>query len=176
MNASTDVSDANGVDRVREAQKLIASDDLQEAGEVLESISFDQVEAEEKVIGRFLALYVADIQERYVDALHHGDALLEAGARDPAIFHLTGKALWESGSERGGAEALIKAAEILIDYEDLDWDELMIDPKAIFFLAGEAAAWFEQYEESMIFYEEALELAPGNQTIEEAMEEVDRRY
>lgn len=176
MSGSTDLSDTGNDELVREAQQLIASDDLAEAGQLLESITFDDIESDQQVIGRFLALYVADIQERYVDALHHGDALLEAGARDPAIFHLTGKALWQQGAERGGAEALIKAAEILLDHEELDWDNLMVDPKAVFFLAGEAAAWFEQYEEARTFYEKALDLAPENETIEGAIEELDQRY
>lgn len=176
MDPSNDVSTATGPDQIEEAQQLIASDHFEEAGELLESISFEDVTGNDEVIGRFLALFVADLQERYVDALHHGDALLDAGARDPAIFHLTGKALWENGAERGGAEALIKAAEILIEHEDLDWENLMVDPKGIFYLAGQAAAWFEQYESARTFYEEAHHLDPGNEAIEEAIEEVEKRY
>ena len=176
MDPSDDVSTATGPEQIEEAQQLIASDHLEEAGELLESISFDEVGGNDEVIGRFLALYVADLQERYVDALHHGDALIDAGARDPAIFHLTGKALWENGAERGGAEALIKAAEILMENEDLDWDNLMVDPRGVFFLAGQAAAWFEQYEAARTFYEEAHHVDPGNEVIEEAIDEVEKRY
>ncbi len=162
---------------LQEAQELLEDDQLMQAGEILESVSFEHAAPEEELIGRTMALFVAVWEERWVDAMGHGDALLEAGVQDPAVYHLTGRALWEYGAERGAAETLIKAAELMRDFEDeLSEDDMLVDPAAIHFLAGEACAWFEQYESALEFYGYARELAPEDETIEEAIEEVNQRY
>jgi tetratricopeptide (TPR) repeat protein len=162
---------------LQQAQQLLEDDQLVKAGEILESIAFEHAAPEEELIGRTMALLVAVWEERWIDGMRHGDALLEAGVQDPAVYHLTGRALWECGSERGAAETLVKAAELMRDFgDDLSEEELLVDPVAIHFLAGEACAWFEQYESALEFYTYARELAPEDETIEQAIAEVNERY
>lgn len=162
---------------LQQAQELLQDDQLVQAGKILESIAFEHAAPEEELIGRTMALFVAVSEERWSDAMHHGDALLEAGVQDPAVYHLTGRALWEYGAERGAAETLVKAAELMRDFgDDLSEEELLVDPVAIHFLAGEACAWFEQYESALEFYEYARELSPGDETIEKAIAEVNERW
>ena len=147
-----------------DAHALVEGGQLQAAGELLESVDYASLSDKDALVARTMALQLAVLQERFTDALFHADAALDINDEEALIYHLTGRALWGSGREEAGAESLVKAAEMVASAVETSF-LLPFESLPVFFMAGEACFHLNHNEAAKMFYNLALEQAPGSDFI-----------
>ncbi len=113
--------------------------ELETAAQLLEQLPFEALDATFTLSARALALQLAIDQARYNDAMVHAAAALDLTEEEPLVYHLLGQALWATGDIRTGADAIVRAAELLQTLEETNQPmELPLNPLSVYFMAGEA--------------------------------------
>jgi predicted Zn-dependent protease len=144
-----------------EAQSALEAGNLDLARDLLESLDYsilEQIEVDDALAARVLALQLCILQERYGDALYHADAALDLAAHEPLVHHLAGQAMWAQKHYRTAAEMLIYAAELLEGlHEEVEPFHFKVDQAQVFYMAAEACRTFEQESAAEHFYQMALE-------------------
>ena len=155
-------------DRAREAfeafetaQQALEAGDLERARDLFEGLDYqamEDVEPDDALAARVLALQLCILQERYTDALYHADAALDLAADEPLIHHLAGQAMWAEGHFRTAAEMLVYAAELIGGiHENVGPFHFEVDRAQVYYMAAEACRKFEQESAAEQFYQRALE-------------------
>ena len=146
--------------------------ELETAAQLLEQLPFEALEAPSALSARALALQLAIDHARYNDAMVHGAAALDLTEEEPLVYHLLGQALWATGDTRTGAEALVRAAELLQTREAAQEPmQLPVDPLPVYFMAGEACQYYEQYEAALLFFQQAQCHTSANETASQAIKD-----
>lgn len=144
-----------------EAQKTLEQGDLEQAKALFESLDYEkleELEPDDALAARVLALQLCILQERYADALYHADAALDLAEHEPLVHHLAGQAMWAQSHYRTAAEMLVYAAELLEGvHEDIPPFNFEVDRSQVFYMAAEACRNFEQESAAERFYQLALE-------------------
>ena len=144
-----------------EAQKTLEKGDLEQAKILFESLDYEnleEVEPDDALAARVLALQLCILQERYSDALYHADAALDLAEHEPLVHHLAGQAMWAQSHYRTAAEMLVYAAELLEGiHEDIPPFSFEVDRSQVFYMAAEACRNFDQESAAERFYQLALE-------------------
>jgi len=147
--------------------------ELETAAQLIEQLSFEALGATFTLSARALALQLAIDQARYNDAMVHAAAALDMTEEEPLIYHLLGQALWATGDIRTGADAIVRAAEMLQSLEETNQAmELPLNPISVYFMAGEACQYYEQYQAALDFFYQAQRHTPTNEATSQAIEEV----
>lgn len=76
-----------------EAQRTLEKGDLEQAKLLFESLDYEnleEIEPDDALAARVLALQLCILQERYADALYHADAALDLAEHEPLVHHLAG--------------------------------------------------------------------------------------
>ena len=144
-----------------QAQQTLEAGNLEEAKNLFESLDYEalhEIEPDDALAARVLALQLCILQERYNDALYHADAALDLASNEPLIHHLACQAMWAQGHFRTAAEMLIYAAE-LIDgvHKDVPPGDFEVDRAQVYYMAAEACRTFDQESAAERFYQAALE-------------------
>ena len=144
-----------------EAQKTLEKGDLEQAKILFESLDYEnleELEPDDALAARVLALQLCILQERYSDALYHADAALDLAEHEPLVHHLAGQAMWAQSHYRTAAEMLVYAAELLEGlHEDIPPFSFEVDRSQVFYMAAEACRNFDQESAAERFYQLALE-------------------
>ena len=147
--------------------------ELERAAQLLEQLPFEALDATSTLSARALALQLAIDQARYNDAMVHAAAALDLTEEEPLVYHLLGQALWATGDIRTGADAIVRAAELLQTLEATNQPmQLPLDPLSVYFMAGEACQYYEQYQAALDFFYHAQRHTPTNEATSQAIEEV----
>ncbi len=147
--------------------------ELETAAQLLEQLPFEALDATSTLSARALALQLAIDQARYNDAMVHAAAALDLTEEEPLVYHLLGQALWATGDIRTGADAIVRAAELLQTLEASNQPmQLPVDPLSVYFMAGEACQYYEQYQAALDFFYQAQRHTPTNEATSQAIEEV----
>ena len=143
------------------AQQTLEAGNLEEAKNIFESLDFEalqEIEPDDALAARVLALQLCILQERYNDALYHADAALDVASHEPLIHHLAGQSMWAQGHFRTAAEMLIYAAELLDGvHENVKPFSFDVDRAQVYYMAAEACRTFDQESAAERFYQAALE-------------------
>ena len=144
-----------------EAQRTLEKGDLEQAKSLFENLdyeSLEDIEPDDALAARVLALQLCILQERYADALYHADAALDLAEHEPLVHHLAGQAMWAQSHYRTAAEMLVYAAELLEGvHENLPAFNFEVDRSQVYYMAAEACRNFEQESAAERFYQLALE-------------------
>jgi|GEM_PF-2216350 len=144
-----------------EAQKTLEKGDLEQAKILFESLDYEnleEIEPDDALAARVLALQLCILQERFSDALYHADAALDLAEHEPLVHHLAGQAMWAQSHYRTAAEMLVYAAELLEGiHEDIPPFSFEVDRSQVFYMAAEACRNFDQESAAERFYQLALE-------------------
>ena len=144
-----------------DAQKALEAGELDRAKDAFEGLDYEallEIEKDEALAARVLALQLCILQERYTDALYHADAALDLASSEPLIHHLAGQAMWAEGHFRTAAEMLVYAAELIEGIHDLKEPfHFEVDHAQVYYMAAEACRKFEQESAAEHFYHLALE-------------------
>ena len=144
-----------------EAQRTLEKGDLEQAKMLFESLDYEnleEVEPDDALAARVLALQLCILQEWYADALYHADAALDLAEHEPLVHHLAGQAMWAQSHYRTAAEMLVYAAELLEGiHEGLPPFNFEVDRSQVFYMAAEACRNFDQESAAERFYQLALE-------------------
>lgn len=171
--AEAAVAPESAEDRLREAHTFLADGNLDAAAAALEQVPFDALQEADILPARALALQLAINRQKYTDALFHADAALDLAPNEPLIHNLMGQGLWEKGHELGAVEALVHAAELLQQAQDLGLDlQLPVNEAEVYYLGGEACMRVNHTEGARMFYQRAAQHAPGDPTIATALAQV----
>ncbi len=147
--------------------------ELETAAQLIEQLPFEALDATFTLSARALALQLAIDQARYNDAMVHAAAALDLTEEEPLIYHLLGQALWSTGDIRTGADAIVRAAELLQTLEAMNQPmELPLNPLSVYFMAGEACQYYEQYQAALAFFQEAQRHTPTSEAASQAIKEV----
>ncbi len=147
--------------------------ELETAAQLIEQLPFETLDATFTLSARALALQLAIDQARYNDAMVHAAAALDLTEEEPLIYHLLGQALWSTGDIRTGADAIVRAAELLQTLEAMNQPmELPLNPLSVYFMAGEACQYYEQYQAALAFFQEAQRHTPTSEAASQAIKEV----
>ena len=163
-----------------DAQRLIAEaldhlnqGDLEAAAQLFEQVPYEALDAASALTARALALQVAVNEARYNDAMEHAAAALDISEEEPFIYHLLGQVFWATGDIRTGAEALVRAAELFQTLEAASAPvQLPVDPLSVYFMAGEACQYYEQYQAALAFFQQAQRHTPRDETVTHAIANV----
>ena len=151
----------NVLNAFEEAQKTLEKGDLEQAKLLFESLdyeSLEDIEPDDALAARVLALQLCILQERYADALYHADAALDLAEHEPLVHHLAGQAMWAQSHYRTAAEMLVYAAELLEGvHENIPPFNFEVDKSQVFYMAAEACRNFDQETAAERFYQLALE-------------------
>ena len=116
--------------------------------------NLEEVEPDDALAARVLALQLCILQERYSDALYHEDAALDLAEHEPLVHHLAGQAMWAQSHYRTAAEMLVYAAELLEGiHEDIPPFSFEVDRSQVFYMAAEACRNFDQESAAERFYQ-----------------------
>lgn len=144
-----------------EAQKTLEKGDLENAKILFESLDYENledIEPDDALAARVLALQLCILQERYADALYHADAALDLAEHEPLIHHLAGQAMWAQSHYRTAAEMLVYAAELIEGvHEGIPAFNFEVDRSQVYYMAAEACRNFDQESAAERFYQLALE-------------------
>ena len=147
--------------------------ELETAAQLIEQLPFEALDATFTLSARALALQLAIDQARYNDAMVHAAAALDLTEEEPLVYHLLGQALWATGDVRTGADAIVRAAELLQTLEASNQPmQLPVDPLPVYFMAGEACQYYEQYQAALAFFQQAQRHTPTNEAASQAIKEV----
>ena len=147
--------------------------ELERAAQLLEQLPFETLDATSTLSARALALQLAIDQARYNDAMVHAAAALDLTEEEPLVYHLLGQALWATGDIRTGADAIVRAAELLQTLEAMNQPmQLPLNPPSVYFMAGEACQYYEQYPAALAFFQQAQRHTPTNEAAAQAIKEV----
>ena len=143
------------------AQRTLEMGDLEQAKTLFENLDYEaleDVEPDDALAARVLALQLCILQERYADALYHADAALDLAEHEPLVHHLAGQAMWAQNHYRTAAEMLVYAAELLEGlHENAPPYNFEVDRAQVFYMAAEACRNFEHETAAERFYQLALE-------------------
>lgn len=144
-----------------EAQKTLEKGDLEKAKLLFENLDYEgleDLEPDDALAARVLALQLCILQERYSDALYHADAALDLAEHEPLIHHLAGQAMWAQSHYRTAAEMLVYAAELIEGvHEGIPSFNFEVDRSQVYYMAAEACRNFDQESAAERFYQLALE-------------------
>ena len=144
-----------------EAQKTLEMGDLEQAKMLFEALDYEaleDIERDDALAARVLALQLCILQERHADALYHADAALDLAEHEPLVHHLAGQAMWAQGHYRTAAEMLVYAAELIEGvHENIPPFNFEVDKAQVYYMAAEACRNFEQETAAESFYQLALE-------------------
>ncbi len=144
-----------------EAQRTLEMGDLERAKALFEELDYEaleELEPDDALGARVLALQLCILQERYTDALYHADAALDLAEHEPLVHHLAGQAMWAQSHYRTAAEMLVYAAELLEGiHEGIPSFNFEVDRAQVFYMAAEACRNFDQEAAAERFYQLALE-------------------
>lgn len=144
-----------------QAQNELEAGNLEQARDLLETLDYEmleQLEPDDALAARVLALQLCILQERYGDALYHADAALDLAEHEPLVHHLAGQAMWAQKHYRTAAEMLIYAAELLEGlHENIKPFHFDVDHAQVYYMAAEACRTFDQESTAERFYQLALE-------------------
>lgn len=153
--------------------QLIDEGLFEDASLVIQQLPIDALSRDDAIVARVIGMQLNLEKNNYFEVMRHADAALDLTEMEPLIYNLMGQALWCSGNQRGGAEALVRAAELFRDGEFEDQPlRLPIDAASIYFMAGEACKAYEQHESSLAFFELALLYAPEHEDILREISEI----
>ncbi len=147
--------------------------DLETAAQLLEQLPFEALDATTNFWARALALQLAIDQARYNDAMVHAATALDLSEDEPLVYHLLGQALWATGDIRTGADAIVRAAELLQTLEATNQPmQLPLNPLSVYYMAGEACQYYEQYQAALAFFQQAQRHTPTNEATSQAIKDV----
>ena len=147
--------------------------ELETAAELLEQLPFDALDATSNFWARALALQLAIDQARYNDAMVHAATALDLSEDEPLVYHLLGQALWATGDIRTGADAIVRAAELLQTLEATNQPmQLPLNPLSVYYMAGEACQYYEQHQAALAFFQQAQRHTPTNEATSQAIKDV----
>ncbi len=147
--------------------------ELERAAQLLEQLPFEALDATSTLSARALALQLAIDQARYNDAMVHAAAALDLTEEEPLVYHLLGQAFWATGDIRTGADAIVRAAELLQTLEAMNQPmQLPLNPLPVYLMAGEACQYYEQYQAALSFFQQAQRHTPTNEAASQAIKDV----
>ena len=147
--------------------------ELERAAQLIEQLPFEALDDTFTLSARALALQLAIDQARYNDAMIHAAAALDLTEEEPLVYHLLGQALWATGDVRTGADAIVRAAELLQTLEATNQPmQLPVNLFSVYFMAGEACQYYEQYQAALAFFQQAQRHTPTNEAASQAIKDV----
>ncbi len=147
--------------------------ELETAAQLIEQLPFEALDATFTLSARALALQLAIDQARYNDAMVHAAAALDLTEEEPLVYHLLGQALWATGDIRTGADAIVRAAELLQTLEATNQPmQLPLNPLSVYYMAGEACQYYEQHQAALAFFQQAQRHTPANEATLQAIKDV----